>query len=72
MQIGAVSRLSEAEFCRWLTIEVGVTAIPLSAFYMDGFDQGIVRFCFAKEEDTLHRALQRLQKLEHPKTHITP
>ncbi len=72
VQIGAVSQLSEAEFCRWLTIEVGVTAIPLSAFYMDGFDQGIVRFCFAKEEDTLHRALQRLQKLEHPKTHITP
>jgi len=72
VQIGAVSRLSEAEFCRWLTIEVGVTAIPLSAFYVDGFDQGIVRFCFAKEEDTLHRALQRLQKLEHPKTHITP
>jgi methionine aminotransferase len=39
---------------------------------VDGFDQGIVRFCFAKEEDTLHRALHRLQKLEHPKTHITP
>jgi methionine aminotransferase len=49
-----------------------VTAIPLSAFYGDGFDQGIVRFCFAKEENTLHRALQRLQKLERPKTHITP
>ena len=63
VQIGGVSRLSEAEFCRWLTIEVGVTAIPLSAFYVDGFDQGIVRFCFAKEEDTLNRALQRLQTI---------
>jgi methionine aminotransferase len=72
VQIGGVSRLSEAEFCRWLTIEVGVTAIPLSAFYVDGFDQGIVRFCFAKEEDTLHRALHRLQKLAQPKTYITP
>jgi methionine aminotransferase len=39
---------------------------------VDGFDQGIVRFCFAKEEDTLHRALQRLQKLAQPKTYITP
>jgi hypothetical protein len=36
------------------------------------FRSGIVRFCFAKEENTLHRALQRLQKLERPKTHITP
>ena len=63
VQIGGVSQLSEAEFCRWLTIEVGVTAIPLSAFYVDGFDQGIVRFCFAKEEDTLNQALHRLQTI---------
>ncbi len=63
VQIGNVSALSEADFCRWLTIEIGVTAIPLSAFYVDGFDQGIVRFCFAKEEGTLNRALQRLQQI---------
>ncbi|MFM1907707.1 MAG: Methionine aminotransferase [Pseudomonadota bacterium] len=55
--------LPEAEFCKWLTTEVGVAAIPLSAFYGDGFEQGVVRFCFAKKDETLHTALQRLARL---------
>ena len=63
VDISAVSDLGEAEFCQWLTCEVGVAAIPLSAFYADGFDQRVVRFCFAKEEATLHAALARLQTL---------
>ena len=58
-----VSNLSEADFCQWLTKEVGVAAIPLSAFYADGFDQRVVRFCFAKQEETLNLALGRLAKL---------
>ena len=58
-----VSDLSEADFCQWLTKEVGVAAIPLSAFYADGFDQRVVRFCFAKQEVTLNLALARLAKL---------
>jgi methionine aminotransferase len=40
-----------------------VAAIPLSAFYGDGFDQHVVRFCFAKEDATLHAALERLKAL---------
>ena len=32
-------QLSEAEFCKWLTTEIGVAAIPLSAFFGDGFEQ---------------------------------
>ena len=63
VDISDVSDLSEAEFCKWLTINVGVAAIPLSAFYSDGFDQKIVRFCFAKKDDTLREALSRLAKL---------
>lgn len=63
VDISAVSDLSEAEFCRWLTSEVGVAAIPLSAFYADGFDQRVVRFCFAKKDETLRTALQRLARL---------
>ncbi|MDD2712026.1 MAG: aminotransferase class I/II-fold pyridoxal phosphate-dependent enzyme, partial [Simplicispira sp.] len=59
----AVSDLSEADFCQWLVREVGVAAIPLSAFYGDGFDQRVVRFCFAKKDETLHAALERLHKL---------
>ena len=55
--------LPEAEFCLWLTSEIGVAAIPLSAFYGNGFDQHVVRFCFAKKDETLNAALQRLQAL---------
>ena len=61
--IKAVSDLSEADFCIWLTNEIGVAAIPLSPFYGNGFDQGIVRFCFAKKDSTLDDALERLAKL---------
>lgn len=55
--------LGEAEFCKWLTREVGVAAIPMSAFYGNGFDQNVIRFCFAKQDQTLNKALDRLAKL---------
>ena len=63
VDISAVSDLNESDFCQWLTREIGVAAIPLSAFYGDGFDQRVVRFCFAKKDDTLRAALERLRKL---------
>ncbi len=63
VDISAFSDLNEADFCQWLTREVGVAAIPLSAFYGDGFDQRVVRFCFAKKDETLRAALERLRKL---------
>ncbi len=59
----SVSNLPEAEFCQWLTREAGVAAIPLSAFYEGGFEQGLARLCFAKRDETLRAALARLQKL---------
>ena len=59
----AISDLPEAEFCRWLTTEIGVAAIPLSAFYDDGRNQGLVRFCYAKRDETLRAALDRLARL---------
>ena len=55
--------LPEGAFCQWLTREVGVAAIPLSAFYGNGFDQKVIRFCFAKKDDTLRAALARLARL---------
>ena len=55
--------MSESKFCEWLTAEVGVAAIPLSAFYANADDQGIIRFCFAKKDETLTLALERLAKL---------
>ena len=63
VDISGVSDLGEADFCKWLTSDIGVAAIPLSAFYGDGFDQRVVRFCFAKKDDTLNLALQRLAKI---------
>ena len=55
--------LSEADFCKWLTTDIGVAAIPLSAFYGNGFDQKVIRFCFAKKDETLLAALTKLQRL---------
>jgi methionine aminotransferase len=63
VDISAISDLPEADFCQWLTREIGVAAIPLSAFYGEGFDQRVVRFCFAKRDETLRTALDRLAKL---------
>ena len=63
VDISSVSDLGETDFCKWLTSEIGVAAIPLSAFYGSGFDQRVVRFCFAKGDETLTAALQRLQTL---------
>ena len=63
VDISAVSDLNEADFCKWLTTEIGVAAIPLSAFYGDGLDQRVVRFCFAKKDETLSLAIKRLGKL---------
>jgi methionine transaminase len=63
VDISQVSDLREFEFCQWLTREIGVAAIPLSAFYGNGFDQRMVRFCFAKKDETLRSALDRLAKL---------
>ncbi len=63
VDISAVTDASEADFCQQLVKDLGVAAIPLSAFYGDGFDQQVVRFCFAKKDETLSAALERLRKL---------
>ncbi len=61
---------SDVDFCRHITIEAGVTAIPASAFYQDGGqDSGqgggdfhVARFCFCKEASVLHEAVERLAR----------
>jgi methionine aminotransferase len=63
VEYGAISDLSEAEFSKWLTAEIGVAAIPVSAFYNTPKESGIVRFCFAKQDETLRLALERLARL---------
>ncbi|MEO8170089.1 MAG: methionine aminotransferase, partial [Oxalobacteraceae bacterium] len=51
---------NEAEFSQFLTSEIGVAAIPISAFYHQTKESGIVRFCFAKKDATLQNALKLL------------
>jgi methionine aminotransferase len=59
----AISDLPEAEFAQWLTSEIGVAAIPVSAFYHESHESGVVRFCFAKKDETLAVALERLARI---------
>ncbi len=52
---------SDVAFCRYLTTEVGVAAVPPSAFYAEPARAPVMaRFCFAKREETLERAVERL------------
>jgi methionine aminotransferase len=63
VRYAAISPMPEADFAEWLTREIKVAAIPVSAFYSEGTESGIVRFCFAKQDDTLRLALDRLARL---------
>ncbi len=60
----AVSDLADVEFVKWLTVEHGVTAIPLSPFYESPPPgQRLARLCFAKNDATMDAAIERLMKL---------
>lgn len=59
----AVSSLDDVAFCQWLTVNVGVAAIPLSVFCAGPFEHKLIRLCFAKQESTLDAAAQRLCQL---------
>ena len=58
-----ISDEDELAFCERLTREVGVAAIPMSAFYAGPVEQRLIRFCFAKQTTTLEKALERLRRL---------
>ncbi|WP_440963236.1 pyridoxal phosphate-dependent aminotransferase [Massilia sp. GER05] len=58
-----ISDLGESEFAQWLTREIKVAAIPVSAFYSKPTESRIVRFCFAKRDETLSVALERLAEV---------
>lgn len=60
-----ISDKSDVEFCKWLTTEIGVAAIPVSVFYTEGAysEEKIIRLCFAKTEHTLEVAAERLSKI---------
>jgi methionine aminotransferase len=51
-----ISDKSDTEFANWMTKEKGVAVIPLSPFYQNPPDTKIIRFCFAKQDETLREA----------------
>jgi methionine aminotransferase len=59
---GRVSDEPAAAFAQRLVVEYGVATIPLSAFHRDGTDHRVIRFCFAKREDTLREGAARLAR----------
>jgi methionine aminotransferase len=58
-----ISDETDRDFAIRITKEYGVAVIPVSAFYTSGKDDKVVRFCFAKKEETLERAVERLRKI---------
>ena len=59
----ALSDMDDVSFSRWLTEEHKIATIPVSVFYEDKTDNKVVRFCFAKEDETLIKAAQKLCKI---------
>ena len=58
-----ISEQSDVEMANYLCKEIGVASIPVSAFYMRKTDHKVLRFCFAKSNETLNKALEILCKL---------
>ena len=55
----------DIEFCKTLIKDAGVGAVPFSAFYQKGINDGLnnfIRFCYCKKNDTLDTAINRLEK----------
>ena len=57
------SEESEIDLTMRLTRDYGVVTIPVSAFYKNENDHKVLRFCFAKKEETLEKAVERLRKV---------
>jgi N-succinyldiaminopimelate aminotransferase len=64
IDIAPLGETDDVAFCERLVREHGVATIPVSAFYAEGAVRNVVRFCFAKRDETLDGALERLEKLK--------
>lgn len=63
-EYGKVSEMNDLDFAKYLTSDIGVAAIPLSPFYTQSPNAKVIRLCFAKKEETLQLAAERLSKLK--------
>jgi len=59
----AISNTNDVDFARELIQKYGVASIPISVFYADQTDKHMLRFCFAKTDETLIAAAEKLCKL---------
>jgi len=64
LDYGALSEEKDTDFAVRMTKEFGVASIPTSVFYNNGLDQKLLRFCFAKTNETLEKAAERLLKVK--------
>lgn len=60
--IRPLTELDDDSFCRKLTVDAGVTGVPVSAFYVDNAPVNLLRFCFCKRMSVLEDAVNRLRK----------
>jgi methionine aminotransferase len=58
-----ISDESDVDFAKRLVVEHGVATIPLSVFNANGDDRKILRFCFAKDDNTIQNAIEKLCKI---------
>ena len=58
-----ISDEHDLDFCKRITKEYGVAAIPVSAFFTNKKDEKVIRLCFAKTEDVLEEAAKRLEQV---------
>lgn len=58
-----ISKANDVDFCKDLTEQYGVATIPLSVFYKNRLDKHLIRFCFAKKQETLEKAVECLMKI---------
>lgn len=63
LDYSAISHEPDVEFSKRLTMEYGVASIPPSVFYNNQDDHKVLRFCFAKKDETLERAAEKLCKI---------
>ena len=59
----AISNQSDVAFCQELTVKHGVAAIPISVFNANTHDARLIRFCYAKTDETLQEAIEKLCKI---------
>jgi methionine aminotransferase len=59
----SISDEADTDFAIRMTKEIGVAVIPVSAFYTNKLDNKVIRFCFAKTDETLEAAAERILKI---------